>query len=250
MGPSDFFKANAAQMSKTQEAINSSSSTGQMNQPIKVPGSYLMKVRSFVMKKKNETTVKPFPNVIMSETTKTKGDLQLSLNLEVIDGTEAVPKGSNIFYTLTLMKAEGTDGVKALNTLKFMKPVICALTGLQNFEFTEKFVTETLMIDYDTASLKITREHKMDKTVMCVVEESVNPTNNQVSCRIKSIRPATVGEKSVSIKQEKQENSSLDPHQTTMNEITKGQGAVTVEATELTYDAAMDANDEFKVEDN
>lgn len=231
---------NEENQSRTQEAINAAPSTGQDNESVKVPGTYLMKVKSFVMRKKNEDP-KPFPSVIVSSKASTLGDLQLNLCFEVVDGTEATPAGAGLFYTLTLVKSPEADKTKAENTVKFMKPIICALVGQKNFNFTEAFVTENLTIGYDPTNGKITRDHKM-KPVMCVVEESVNPNNGRVGCRIKSIRAASLGDKSVSIKVEAQETASLDNQ--VIKNIKQGQGSVKVESIndDLSYNADMDSD--------
>ena len=217
----------------TNEAIDDAPSIGSQFTSVNVAGTYLMKVRSFVMNRK-DLDPKPFPGLQISETAKTKGALQLNMNLEVIDGTEAVPKGATIFYTLTLAQGPGATKEKIENTAKYMKPIVCALTGLEKFNFSPDFVTENLTIDYEGS--KVTRQHKMTKDVMVVVEEYVDGKGSN-AFRVKSIRAAKAGDKSMSIKQQIQETSSLDQ---TAHEIDKSKGEVIVESTALEYDPNMD----------
>ena len=237
-----FFQGNT-QIGKTQQAIDNASSTGDRAGAITVPGSYIMKVKTIVTKKKDDSLLIS-PRISLSDSVKSKGALQLNFALEVVQPTEVVEVGSTVFHTITLAQPDGATDEKIRNTSSFMKPIICALIGKDRFDLTPEFVHGTLEIDYDETTLKVTKNHGMDQTVMVVCEEYLK-TNNQQGIRVKSIRAVRPGDKSVSVKQTPTENADLTQTAQTIEQST---GQVKVESTELNYDPSLD-NSEFQVED-
>jgi hypothetical protein len=238
----DFFSKNQ-QVSKTRDAIEGASSTGEKSEPLSVAGSYIMKCKTIVAKKKDGELLL-MPGLKTSTSTKSAGALQLDIALEVIVPTEVVPKGASIFNTITLAQADGATDEKIRNTASYMKPVICALTGLDKFDFTPDFVNEYLGIDYDPETLKVLRNHKMIREVMVICEEYPK-SNGTKGIRVKTIRQVRPGEVSSSIKQEAVDNAELIR---TADAIEASAGTVTVETSALDYDPNMDSA-EFQVED-
>jgi hypothetical protein len=239
----DFFQNNKDVIGKTHQAIDSASSTGERANAISVPGSYIMKVKTVVAKKKDgELLISP--KIGLSDSLKSKGALQLHFLLEVTEPTEAVEKGATVFHTITLAQPNGATDEKIRNTSSFMKPIVCALIGKDRFDLTPEFVHGTMEIDYDETTLKITRNHGLTQPVMVVCEEYVK-ANNQQGIRVKSVRALRPGDKSISVKQAASENADLAQ---TAKAIEGSAGQVTVESTDLDYDPKMDTS-EFQVED-
>lgn len=239
---SSFFQSNT-QIGKTQQAIDSASSTGDRAAAITVPGSYIMKVKTVVAKKKDgELLISP--RIGLSDSAKSKGALQLNILLEVVEGTEAVPVGSTIFNTITLAQPDGATDEKIRNTSSFMKPIVCALIGKDRFDLTPESVNELMEIEYDEQTLKVTKTHGLTQNVMVSCEEYAK-SNGDPAIRVKSMRAVRPGDKSISIKQEAVENADLAKTAETINNATT---SVSVEAADLDYDPSMDAA-EFKVED-
>lgn len=240
-----FFQDLGSKAGEVNGMVDQASSTGNNRVDINVSGQYLVTARSFVMAPKDKP-VKPIPNLSISDSGKSKGALTLNLNLEVVDGTEAVPKGASIWHTIYLVQGPDADKEKQRKTVEFMKPQICALTGLNDFKLDEKFVAEYLSVDYDPATKKITRQHKMNQKVMIVVEPYINPNTGQTKFTVKSLRRATATDKSVSVKTDASAEASLD---SVSKEINENRGtAVKNEA--LNYDPSADeAQASFVIED-
>lgn len=240
---SKFFQSNT-QIGKTQQAIDSASSTGERSAQINVAGSYIMKVKTLVAKKKDGDLLIS-PRIGLSDSAKSKGALQLHLLLEVVEGTDAVEAGSTVFHTITLAQPDGATDEKIRNTSSFMKPIICALIGKDRFDLTPDSVNEIMEIDYDEQTLKVTKAHGLTQTVMVVCEEYAKTNSDQTGIRVKSVRALRPGDKSVSVRQEASDNADLAK---TAAQIESSSGTVSVESSDLDYDPSMD-NAEFKVED-
>lgn len=227
--------------------VDQASSTGNNRAEINVCGQYLVQARSFVMDMK-EKGLKAIPNLSRSESEKSKGALLLNLSLEVVDGTEAVPKGATIWHTIYLAQGPNADTEKQRKTVDFMKPQICALTGLEKFTLDQNFVTEYLTVDYDPKTKKVTRDHKMKKPVMIVVDTYVNPTTGVVKFTVKSLRRANAGDKSVSVKSES--NTSAEASLESVSRQANEDRGTLVKSEGLNYDPAMDQGDvQFVIED-
>ena len=171
-----------------------------------VPGKYLMRVKSIVSKKKDGGI---FATPV-TEISANKGVLMLVLMMEVVDGTEVVEKGSILYHRITLLPKPGSPQDKLETTLRFMKPAVKALTGLDKIEISEAFFKEYLTIDYVTEpEVKLVRDHKMTGTVYATVEEQYNDTLNKKECRIRFINKAKPTDKSYSIKSEPSSDASI-----------------------------------------
>jgi hypothetical protein len=240
----DFFSSNNT--AQTAAAIDAASATGGRSEQVQVAGTYLMKVKTIVAKKKDGSLL-VVPRFETSTSKKSEGALQCNIALEVVDGTEAVPAGSTLFNTITMAQPSGAPAEKVVNTAKFMKPVVCALIDRDDFEFNPGFVTEYMTIDYNENTLKITRDHKMTGLVMCVCEE-YSKQNGTIGIKVKSIRKAKPGEKSVSIKREPTSEAELATMDST---IAASKGDVVVQSMPEDYSPSMDAdsNVEFQIED-
>ena len=204
----DFFsKMNQEELKTAQETFDHAPEDQQSGN-VEVPGKYLMRVRNFCGKKKDDGT----PRFVSPKTfvSSKKKVLMLSLVLEVVDGTPAVPAGSILFHNTTLLPGSGASGERIEQTMRFMKPVIKALTGLSEIQINEDFFHEYLEIECEFDPFKIVKDHKMKKNVLVTVEEEYNETKRKNECRVKLIAPAKEGDKSLSKITEPQENASLD----------------------------------------
>lgn len=233
----DMFFANGEHVSNVKKAIDNASATGERSKAVDVAGSYIMRCKSIVAKKKDGELM-VFPRVGLSESTKAAGAMQLHIALEVVEGTEAVPAGSTLFHTITLSQPAGATPEKVRNTIGYMKPVVCALIGKDSFEFTKEFVVDSLTIEYNEENLSITKDHGMKNNVMVVCEEY--PKNNGgIGIKVKTVRNVRIGEHSSSIKREASAESELVQMS---NTIAASTGNVTIEKIEdsLDYDPSLD----------
>lgn len=203
----DFFGGmDEEDIQKQQEVLDGTPDEQQMGM-VEVPGKYLMRVRSFCGKQKDDGTRYVAPAITVSPN---KGVLMLKLVLEVVDGTAVVPKGSILFHSINLLPPKGSDEERVEQIMRFMKPTVKALTGLEKLEITQNFFSEHLTIDYSVNPFKVTRDHKMKQNVMCVVEEEYNEKQKKNMCRVKYINPAKPGDKSESTESAPEENANLD----------------------------------------
>lgn len=233
----DSFFANGEHINNVNKIVGDTSSTGERSKAIDVAGSYIMRCKSIVAKKKDGELM-VFPRVGLSESVKSAGALQLHIALEVVEGTEAVVVGSTLFHTITMSQPAGAAPEKVRNTIGYMKPVICALIGKDSFDLTKEFVEGVLMIEYNEDTLAITKDHGMKNNVMVICEE-YSKSNGTVGIKVKTIRNVRIGEHSVSIKREASAESELVKMS---NTIAASTGNVIVEKIEdsLDYDPSLD----------
>ena len=225
------------------KAQQTSDQVREMAGMVEVPGKYLMKVKSVVSKKKDGGI---FATPV-TEISSNKGVLMLVLMLEVVDGTEAVEKGSILYHRITLLPKPGSPDEKMANTLRFMKPAVKALTGLEKIEISEAFFKEYLTIDYVTEpEVKLVRNHKMNETIYATVEEQFNEQQNKKECRIKFINKAKPTDSSYSIKAEPSDNENLAGETTVVDENKNDGEGIDLEADETLI---QDASSESTVED-
>ena len=176
---------------------------------IKVPGTYVCKVKTATYKKKGEDIFRVFPRLELSAN---KGVLQCHMLLEVTKGTEVVPVGATIFYTLTLLQPDDAPAEKIQNTYKFLKPVLVKLTGLNEDEIgvTSRFFKEYCSVDFDSATGKILRDHKMNKEVLVVVKEDWDEKSKSMKYNVDGIMKCTSDDKSISVKNAGAATNDLD----------------------------------------
>ena len=187
----DYFADNKSDLDKIQERSNAQKGAENMG-IVEYPGKFLCRVREFIGKDKPAKGRYVAPTTYTSE----KGQFMLNVVFEVIDGTPHVPAKALLFHLQTLLPAPDADETKANNTLRFMKPVVKALTGLEGeVPITEEFF-KTLTIDVD-GNYKVIRHHKMDRDVICVVEEAWSDKMKKWQYRVKYINRANPNDKSI-----------------------------------------------------
>lgn len=181
------------QRSQAQKAMNDASGEGRGSQ-INVPGTYRMRAKTVIGK-----DGKVWPRFEISDVPKTKGDLVLKVILECVDSTEVVAKGDIAFINVYVMKGAGATEEKIRNTASFAKPILVALTGKKDIQFTNAFLSEHFSVDVGSDK-KVARTHKMNQDVMVVLESSVNQTTGKPYFGMKSLRAAAADDKSRSVK--------------------------------------------------
>ena len=156
-----FFSARSAEEeAKTQNALNNAPSE-RGNRRIEHPGTYVVKVGTFVWYDKKDPTHPipvPSPEVKLSR----KNALLLNVSLQVCDkGTSMVPPGASIFHTITLLPTQGADEKKLDNTFKFMRPQMTALLGHDKININEAWLKENCSIEFEEKAGKIviTKDH-------------------------------------------------------------------------------------------
>jgi hypothetical protein len=170
------------------------------SQAVKYPGKYRCRsvTRIFRMGKARDGT--PGELVVYPKVSKTdKGNLQLSVSLEVLDGTPQVPKGSYITAFIILVPKPGTEQSKFNNIIKFTKPKLVAMTGQRGFVFNHQWMMDNLTVDFTEkdGQFIVTREHKMHNDVMVGAE--LGEYQNKPVIRAGNIEPAGPNDKSVTI---------------------------------------------------
>ena len=158
----------------------------------------------------------------------------LNIVLEVVDGTEAVPKGSIVYHSIVLLPGSGASEERIAQVMRFMKPTVMALTGLSKIEISQDFIHENLEIDYDVDPFIVKKDHKMKENVMVTIEEEYNETMRKQDYKVKSIAAARPGDKSVSKTETPEDNVTLDQEA----------DSVKTEDADLTVDENTDSADE------
>jgi len=190
-----------------QQSMNEASSDNPKSEPIGVPGRYLCEVATFAYDKNHDKMV--FPKVFVSQS---KGSLNMSLSLRVVDGTPLVQKGSSIFTNIVLCpKSDKKEDID--KTMRFAKPKLAALTGTEKISFTNEWMHEHLVACFDKKDGKyvLTKDHKMKQQVMAVVDFEQNSQTGKVQLTVKSFSKAKPGDKSESIPVVAPEGSELPP---------------------------------------
>ena len=179
------------------DASGNASSTGNSDKSEKViaPGRYVMEMNSFGWVDRDTGELIYFPRL----ETSAKGALQLISNLEVCDeGTVVVPKGSHQYSYITISPKPGGDSKKLENVMKYMKPQICALSGVEDFKLTKDWIFDVCTADFAVEGDKVVlkRDHKMKNKVYVTIENS--EWNGKISLKISNIRAFKPGDKSIS----------------------------------------------------
>jgi hypothetical protein len=164
---SDLFSKAAGQQALVDSAPSDDNSKGEV---INNPGKYLMRVVSI----RGKEGKKNWPNFARG----TDNDsIVLNVMFEQIDDHVLSPKGSKYFYRMTIAADPKATDEKKANTLKFMKPKMCALLNTQSVNLQE---LQTQCVDTYDAKGKIISGHRMNGAYMIDVEvRKDKPLNNR-----------------------------------------------------------------------
>ena len=191
----DFFNKQSEEEQKAlQDSVDNASSEGKaILNKLKVSGSFLMEVQTFIFKD-NKGKMKKMPNYDVSST---KGSLILTVPLAVVDECPGVPKGSSIITTITLCPAPGADQTKRDNVSNMMKPQIVALTGEESISMTPEWFDEWLVPKYEEKNgrYNLIKDHKMKNKVMVLTE--MEEYQGKIKPVVKYITKAKDGDHSV-----------------------------------------------------
>jgi hypothetical protein len=183
---------------KAQKAVNAAADElGSI--PISKPGNYLCEVKSFAYRdKKKNNAIRVFPEMFVSES---KGSLNLTVSLSVIDGTSIVPKGASIFKNITLcpgaVNGQSPTDDTIEKVMRFTKPLLVTLTGTNKIELTEQWMEEWLLPKFEDKNnkLEMVKDHKMKTKVMVLVDHQLG-TDQVIRLAVKNITRAQPGDKS------------------------------------------------------
>jgi len=172
--------------------------------PISKPGNYLCEVKSFAYRdKKRNNAIRVFPEMYRSET---KGSVNLSVPLSVIDGTPMIPKGSTIYKNITLCPGPVNGQHPTQETfskiMRFAKPLLITLTGNNKIEMTDEWMEEYLLPKFEDRGNKfnLIKDHRMKNKVMVLVDNTLG-TDGTIKLSVKNITKAQPGDKSVTFEQ-------------------------------------------------
>lgn len=202
----NFFDESEEQLAAKRDAVKNASTEQRELVKLKIPGRYLAEVATFAFEDKVTKKMRKSPEFVIADRTKA---LMLTLNFNVVDGTDVVPAGASIFSNITVSPAKGASQSKFDNTINMMKPRIAALTGEEDVQWDEDWLEEWLVptfIEEGPKKYKLVKDHKMKKKVIIVVEEQVY--EGKPRCSVSAILKAKEGEKSVSDVPAKVEGSS------------------------------------------
>ena len=205
---------------KIKNETNNANSEGRMPQ-IDVPGKYRVKVRTAAWDNKDDGIMNMFPRLTVSKKAKS---LMLQVSLEVVDGTEMVPKGATIFHNIVLVPSKGATNDKISGTLRLMKPQLVALTGNEDIDVSNmEWISKNLIAEFtkDGDNYKVSKMHSMIKEVMITVDETIYEGKER--CEVISLRKAGPAEVSESIKVK----NSSDSKSATEDAVAEAEDVVT-----------------------
>lgn len=180
---------------ENQERVQRAIDNAQGEKTSVFPGKYIMQVLSFAWKDKNSGEMKVVPSFYITR----KNSLQLRIALEVTDGgTKEVPAGSTIFHNVTISPAQNADDAKIETIMRFTKPILQALTGVQNIEFTKDWLSEYCSAEYKEVAgqYKMSKDHKMKKKVYVIVDDEKD-ANSRIVPRVKYINKLKPGDANI-----------------------------------------------------
>ena len=209
-----FSKLSEEDKANSQSAMNSASSEEMKSTPISIPGNYLCEVATYAYRKEGEK-MKVFPEMFISPE---KKSLNLSVNFKVVDGTDHVRKGSTIFTNITLIPGSA-DG-KAIpkekfdTIMRFTKPKLATLTGVENINMTPEWFDEYLspeFVEEGKNKFKLVRDHKMKNLVMVMVDEEMRDNKIKMVCKtFVKAKPGDKSEEFAIIKKDDQSTATFD----------------------------------------